>query len=175
MPEHPFVVCGTGALQPELAAQYGALPHISFLGHLPRAELEARIRAARVVVVPNGVDDQAIHPIPRDEALAASLGATGDLVVGYVSNLDHPREGQEVLVEAVALLRERGLAVTAVLVGGGERREELTRLAHARGVGDHVVLTGVVPHERVADYYALRAAQPQRWQAGMRKLQRKLG
>lgn len=33
----------------------------------------------------------------------------------------------------------------------------------------------VLPHPEVADYYALRAAQPQRWQAGMRKLQRKLG
>lgn len=33
----------------------------------------------------------------------------------------------------------------------------------------------VLPHPEVADYYALRAGQPQRWQAGMRKLQRKLG
>ncbi|TWF93804.1 NADP-dependent 3-hydroxy acid dehydrogenase YdfG [Saccharopolyspora dendranthemae] len=32
----------------------------------------------------------------------------------------------------------------------------------------------ILPHPEVADYYALRAAQPERWQAGMRKLQRKV-
>lgn len=32
----------------------------------------------------------------------------------------------------------------------------------------------ILPHPEVAEYYALRAAQPERWQAGMRKLQRKV-
>ncbi|MEB3371077.1 SDR family oxidoreductase [Saccharopolyspora mangrovi] len=32
----------------------------------------------------------------------------------------------------------------------------------------------ILPHPEVADYYALRAAKPERWQAGMRKLQRKV-
>ncbi|MDI2029793.1 SDR family oxidoreductase [Saccharopolyspora sp. TS4A08] len=32
----------------------------------------------------------------------------------------------------------------------------------------------ILPHPEVADYYALRAAQPERWQSGMRKLQRKV-
>ena len=32
----------------------------------------------------------------------------------------------------------------------------------------------ILPHPEVADYYALRAAQPEKWQAGMRKLQRKV-
>jgi NAD(P)-dependent dehydrogenase (short-subunit alcohol dehydrogenase family) len=32
----------------------------------------------------------------------------------------------------------------------------------------------VLPHPEVADYYALRAADPHRWQGGMRKLQRRV-
>ena len=32
----------------------------------------------------------------------------------------------------------------------------------------------ILPHPEVADYYALRAAHPEKWQAGMRKLQRKV-
>ncbi|WP_299450874.1 glycosyltransferase family 4 protein [uncultured Serinicoccus sp.] len=110
---------------------------------------------ARVVVVPNGVDAEAIGPRAPRADLRERLALGEGLVVGYVSNLDHPREGQETLVEAVSVLRGRGLAVSALLVGGGERQEALERLAAERGVAEHVVLTGQVPHEEVGDYYAL--------------------
>lgn len=109
----------------------------------------------RVVVVPNGVDAAAIDPRPPRQDLRDRLGLVEAHVVGYVSNLDHPREGQEVLVEAVALLRGRGVPVSALLVGGGQRQQALERLAAERGVAEHVVLTGQVPHEEVGDYYAL--------------------
>lgn len=109
----------------------------------------------RVVVVPNGVDAAAIDSRPPRQDLRERLGLAEAHVVGYVSNLDHPREGQEVLVEAVALLRRRGVAVSALLVGGGQRQQALERLAVERGVAEHVVLTGQVPHEEVGDYYAL--------------------
>ena len=32
----------------------------------------------------------------------------------------------------------------------------------------------ILPHPEVADYYTRRATDPQRWQSGMRKLQRAL-
>jgi hypothetical protein len=32
----------------------------------------------------------------------------------------------------------------------------------------------ILPHPEVADYYALRASDTERWLAGMRKLQRRL-
>ena len=110
---------------------------------------------ATVMVVPNGVDAAAIAPREPRADLRARLGLGDGLVVGYVSNLDHPREGQETLVEAVAVLRRRGLAVSGLVVGGGERQETLERLAVERGVAEHVVLTGQVPHDDVGDYYAL--------------------
>ena len=39
-------------------------------------------------------------------------------------------------------------------------------------LGDNRFL--ILPHPEVAEYYAARAAGPEKWQAGMRKLQRKL-
>ncbi|MFK5688187.1 glycosyltransferase family 4 protein [Ornithinimicrobium sp. LYQ92] len=109
----------------------------------------------RVLVVPNGVDTEAIRPRPRRADLVERHGLAGTFTFGYVSNLDHPREGQELLVEAVRLLRDRGVAATAVVVGGGDRREELEELAQQRGVAGQVVFTGAVPHEEVGDHYAL--------------------
>lgn len=109
----------------------------------------------RVFVVPNGVDIGALAPPPRRDDLVARYGLSGAFTFGYVSNLDHPREGQELLVEAVRRLRQSGIHATAVIVGDGVRRAELEELTRRTGVEEAVVFTGAVPHEEIADYYAL--------------------
>ncbi len=112
------------------------------------------IPADKVRVVPNGVDLDRFAPRPRDPGLRRELGLTDTFTLGYVSNLSHPREGQEVLIEAVARLRARGRAVTGLLVGDGGRRRELEDLAERLDVGEHVVFTGNVPFDEVAGHYA---------------------
>ena len=112
------------------------------------------IPADKVRVVPNAVDLTRFVPHERDADLRRTLGLTDSFTVGYVSNLSHPREGQEVLVEAVARLRAEGRAVTGLLVGDGNRRAELERLAQQRGVSKHVVFTGNVPFDEVAGHYS---------------------
>ncbi|MFD2077699.1 Glycosyltransferase involved in cell wall bisynthesis [Actinopolymorpha cephalotaxi] len=112
------------------------------------------IPADKVRVVPNGVDLDRFAPRPRDPALRRKLGLTDTFTLGYVSNLSHPREGQEVLIEAVARLRARGRAVTGLLVGDGGRRGALEDLARRLDVAEHVVFTGNVPFDEVAGHYA---------------------
>lgn len=115
----------------------------------------ARIDPDRVFVVPNGVDVAGITPRPTRADLVDKLGLRGSFVYGYVSNLDHHREGQELLIEALRPLRDRGVPAKALIVGDGTRREELEQLTQRRGLGEHVVFTGSVPHAQVGDYYAL--------------------
>jgi glycosyltransferase involved in cell wall biosynthesis len=107
----------------------------------------------RVFVAPNGVDAEQFAPRPPDAALRARHGLRG-FVFGYVSNLDHPREGQELLIEAAARLRSRGRDATCLIVGDGRRRRELEELAGRTQAGDSVVFTGAVPHAEVPAYYA---------------------
>lgn len=107
-----------------------------------------------VHVVPNGVDPGAFVPVERDHRLAAELGLSGRFVFGYVSNLDHYREGQELLIDAALELRRRGVEATALIVGDGARRELLEEHARSRQAGDAVHFTGKVPHDKVGDYYA---------------------
>lgn len=109
----------------------------------------------RVFVIPNGVRPEELAPRPRRPELVEQLGLDGAFTFGYVSNLDHPREGQELLVEAVQRLRQNGLPATALVVGEGVRGAELRELARRRGVEEHVVFTGSVDHDLVGDYYAL--------------------
>lgn len=126
------------------------------IGESMRSEIIARgVPPERVFVVPNGVDPQVFHPRVRNPELAARYRLDARPVLGYVSNLDHPREGQEVLIDATAELARRGQEVTCLLVGDGGRREELVARAASAGVADRVVFTGAVAHEEVADVYAL--------------------
>ncbi|MGH3466767.1 MAG: glycosyltransferase family 4 protein, partial [Thermocrispum sp.] len=112
------------------------------------------IPAEKIRVIPNAVDLTRFAPEQRDQDLHTRLGLGSSFTIGYVSNVSHPREGQEVLVEAVALLRGHGREVTGLIVGDGSRREELGKLARKLGVADSVVFTGNVPFDQVSAYYA---------------------
>jgi glycosyltransferase involved in cell wall biosynthesis len=119
-----------------------------------RAQIIGRgIAAEKVHVVPNGVDVTAFTPGPRSTRLASQLGLEGKLVFGYISNLDHRREGHETLIRAAAELRSRGVPAVALIVGDGDRGAELEKLAADERAGDSVLFTGRVPHDQVLDYY----------------------
>lgn len=121
-----------------------------------REDVEARgVPGERIHLMPNGVDPVAFQPEEPDPELVRRYGLAGKTVFGYVSNLDHPREGQEVLVEATATLLARGRNVACLIVGDGARREQLEEQARRAGVGEAVVFTGRVPHDEVRDHYAL--------------------
>jgi glycosyltransferase involved in cell wall biosynthesis len=112
------------------------------------------IDPAKVTVVPNGVDTASFSPREPSSELRERWNLTG-FVFGYVSNLDHYREGQELLIEAALKLRAEGIEATALIVGDGARREVLEEHADKLHAGDAVVFTGRVPHDEVLDYYAL--------------------
>ena len=110
-----------------------------------------------VTVVPNAVDIARFQPGPRDPGLAASLGIDpGDPVVGYISSFNG-YEGIRYLIEAVAVLRERGKRVRLLLVGDGEDSAELKAIAAETGLlaDGTIVFTGRVPHEAILGYYRM--------------------
>ncbi len=113
-----------------------------------------RVPADKVTGIPNAVDVERFEPMARDAELRSRLGLDGAKVIGYVSNLSHPREGQEAMIAAIPLLRQRGVPAKALLVGDGARRPELEALARKLGVAEHVVFTGSIPFDQVAHYYA---------------------
>jgi glycosyltransferase involved in cell wall biosynthesis len=76
----------------------------------------------RITTVYNGIPDTAFEP-----AQAAALVADGPVIL-CVANLIRYK-GHRYLLEACALLRDRGLTCTLVLVGDGPERAELERRA----------------------------------------------
>ena len=139
----------------ETAAMRSA-DHVVTIAEAMREDIIARgVDPERVTVIPNGVDASVFTPEAPDPALRARYDLDGRFAFGYVSNLDHPRENQELLVEATAILLQRGRAVTCLIVGDGKRRSELEEIARKAGVGGRVTFTGKVPHEEVARHYAV--------------------
>jgi glycosyltransferase involved in cell wall biosynthesis len=121
-----------------------------------RDEIVARgIVAEKVTVIPNAVDAETFRPREADATLRRRYGLDAQTVVGYVGNLDHPREGHELLIDATARLVRRGCAVKCLIVGDGRRRADLQHRVDRSGLGESVVFTGAVSHDEVPAHYAL--------------------
>ena len=123
------------------------------LGEAMREEIIARgVPADNVIIVPNGVSEGFLRPLPDGAALRASLGIQPDEhVVGLVSSLV-AHEGIGTLLEAVKILNDRGIKTRALIVGDGPERTALQRQAVALGL--NAIFTGRVPSAKVRDYHA---------------------
>jgi glycosyltransferase involved in cell wall biosynthesis len=126
------------------------------LGEQMKAEVIERGAAAeRVAIVPNAVDTARFRPGPRDPGLAASYGIErSDVVIGYISSFQ-PYEDFATLVDAIAILRDRGRPVRGLLVGDGSTLGEIRRRVASRGMQDVIRLPGRIPHAAVPQHHRL--------------------
>jgi len=109
----------------------------------------------KCVVMPNGVDPDRFSPRPRNDVLLHELGIPKDgLVVGF-SGILRPWHGLDLLVDAVASIRRRGVKVFLLVVGDGPYRRPLESKVTALGITDAVRITGRISHEKMPDYVAL--------------------
>jgi len=101
----------------------------------------------KVVVLPLGVDVDAFRPKnapPRNRGEPFRLLSVG--------RLSAPK-GYPILIEAIALLRERGRNVKLTMVGEGPLRTVLEGQIALRGLGELIHLAGACNHDRVVDFY----------------------
>jgi glycosyltransferase involved in cell wall biosynthesis len=119
-----------------------------------REEIVGRgVDAAKVFVVPNAVDEEFLTPLPSGAGLRRELGiASGDFVAGLTSSF-YSYEGIDTLIDAAAILHERGTPITLLLVGDGPQRPALEE--RARRGGAKVIFTGRVPMAQVRQYHAV--------------------
>jgi glycosyltransferase involved in cell wall biosynthesis len=110
----------------------------------------AFLKASLGYVVPNGIDVSLFRPGSRDEARAKrGLGDGPIFVTVGQLNLE---KGVQHAIRALSLLEEQTVPPVLVVVGEGEHRPRLERLAHSLGIEQRVVFVGAQPHEAVAEY-----------------------
>jgi L-malate glycosyltransferase len=112
---------------------------------------------AHVRPIPNVVDTDVFRPANQGHRGQPRLIAVGSLVEIKAHN---------VLIEAIARLRDRGRTVSLAIVGEGPLRSELECLARRLGIGDLIAFHGALPKPEVAA--ALRRADvfvlPSHWE-----------
>jgi glycosyltransferase involved in cell wall biosynthesis len=108
--------------------------------------------ADRIHVVARGVDVERFHPGDRDQARRRLGIAGGRPVLLWVGRMV-PVKALDVLLDACARLRERGVPFALHLVGDGPLRRPLEARAAALGLSDSVAFVGAVAHDRLPDWY----------------------
>lgn len=125
--------------------------HVFTLSETLRAELVGRgIPDEKISIVPNAVDDALLTADLSPTAARRRLGMPEHgFWVGTVSSLVG-YEGLDTLLDAIALLRRRGLDVRGLVVGDGVSRPGLEAHARTLGIASAVTFTGRVDRSQAA-------------------------
>ncbi len=100
----------------------------------------------KLAVARLGVDSCEFAPAPRQ---AKESGPFEVICVGRLA----PAKAQQVLLQACALLRDKGRTVLLRLVGHGPDRDSLEKAAERFGISQHVIFHGALSHDRVLELY----------------------
>lgn len=128
--------------------------HVTTICEGLRREIGSRgIAADKVTVIPNAVDiDRFTYHGESDVGARTRLGIKTDATVGFIGSF-YGYEGLDILIEAMAVLRDRGVEAQAVLVGGGPEDTRLRDMAKHLELDDRVHFVGRVSHDEVQGYY----------------------
>jgi N-acetyl-alpha-D-glucosaminyl L-malate synthase BshA len=108
-----------------------------------------------IFVIPNGIDYEFFSSYLEKQSSVASEPKGNRKVVLYIGRLE-PVKGVRYLVQAMGILRDRGLRNAKLLiVGDGSEKKYLEELVKKLGLEDYVVFAGKVPHEKIPEYMAL--------------------
>jgi glycosyltransferase involved in cell wall biosynthesis len=106
-----------------------------------RVLLAQGVSGAKIVRIPYGFAFERYQP-PADITGALSLwGQDPGLRLATFARL-HPEKGHHHLVEALALLTQKGLRVTWLVAGDGPARSALEKLVREKGLAERVVFAG---------------------------------
>jgi glycosyltransferase involved in cell wall biosynthesis len=130
----------TWLLERPLPRVYAGRPVVT-VSRSTMEDLERRgFERALMTVVPNGVDLAHYAPAPEEEPYR-------DPTLLYLGRLKRYKR-IDLVVEAVGILRGRGVGCRLLVAGQGDHGPELARLVDERGLGEQVELLGYVEEEQ---------------------------
>jgi glycosyltransferase involved in cell wall biosynthesis len=107
-----------------------------------------------IFVIPNGIDYEFFSSYLGKRGSVTSEPGNNKKVVLYVGRLD-PVKGVRYLVQAMGILRDRGLRNAKLLiVGDGSEKKYLEELVKKLGLEDYIVFVGRVSHDKIPEYMA---------------------
>lgn len=148
-PRHPLV------LATDMIERYAYRQADYTVSLLPNAQehmVSRGLNPDRFRHIPNGIEPEASSPGPGNSPAierARDWRAHGAFVIVYAGAIGRPNNVAS-LVQAVLDLRDRGeKGIKAIVIGRGERTEQLSELISERGGEDTIALYGQVPKAEV--------------------------
>lgn len=120
-----------------------------------KAELVRRgVGSDKIELVPNGVSEL-LSAQPAKPELKKALGIEdGDKVIGYIGSFT-AYEGLDTLVAACEQLVKQGERIILLLVGDDQPLTDTHKTATLKANHPWLLQVGRIPHQHIADYYAL--------------------
>lgn len=122
---------------------------------LKKKIVELGVGSERIAVIPNGVDSKKFCPIPKSEA-RRRLGLLADKkILLSVGNLT-VNKGCDILLKTLRRLLDQTSekCFYLIIIGEGEFRRELEKLANTLNLSGSVRLMGTVPHQELYLWYS---------------------
>ncbi len=111
------------------------------------------IARQKMLPVPTAVNADLFSPTISGEQIRLKYNLNDSRVVIYQGTMDKLRH-LDVLFYALALVKQKRQKVKLLMVGDGDDRTNLEKLARNLGLGDEVVFTGRVPYFEVPQFIA---------------------
>jgi phosphatidyl-myo-inositol dimannoside synthase len=130
---------------------------VTYLGEYCRSRIAPAldpVDRARMVQLTPGVDDTVFRPDDAARKAVRAEHGLGDRPVVVCVSRMVARKGQDMLVRALPMIRQRVPGAALLLVGDGPNRENVEKLVARTGQRDDVVFAGRVPWARTPAYYA---------------------
>jgi phosphatidylinositol alpha-1,6-mannosyltransferase len=135
---------------------------VTFVSRYTRGRFAAAFGpGAALEHLPPGVDTERFSPDPGARSELRKRYGLGDRPTIVCLSRLVPRKGQDMLIRALPLIRERVDGAALVIVGGGPYLDTLRQLAQQCGVAAEVVFTGGIhaaelpAHHSLADVFSM--------------------
>jgi uncharacterized protein (TIGR03437 family) len=119
-------------------------------GPLARILKANGVRESKLTLMPNGVNLEQLRSV-SGAALRKSLGLEGKVVIGFVGWF-RKWHGLEFLLQTFQEARLASRGAVLLLIGDGPINGQLRAYTEAHGLGESVIFSGPIPHERISPY-----------------------
>lgn len=102
-----------------------------------------------------GIDPNIFHPIKQENSvtLKQELGLNNDIpIFGFASRISRGK-GWDIFVQAIGILKEKGINAQFVLVGSGPQVNQLDFLIKSKGLDNSIIRLDLLPQTKLADFY----------------------
>lgn len=113
--------------------------------------------ACPIEVVPNGVDWELFNTVYKDseiKSIRENLGIKDEYIVITTSRLVY-KNGIDILIDAIARLKEKRLAVKCLIIGGGPDFRKLKSQSEKLKISHSIIFLGQMPQRDLPIYFKI--------------------